>query len=101
MINVEVAYALPDRQQILALQVEPDCTVYEAVERSGIARQFPEIDLATAKLGVFGKAVPKPRETVLADGDRVEIYRPLIVDPKVVRKQRAEKVKAEKANAAG
>ena len=99
MINVEVAYALPQRQQIIALKVEPGCTVFDAVERSGILRQFPEIDLASAKMGIFGKAVGKPREATLSDGDRVEIYRPLIADPKVVRKQRAERIKAEKADA--
>lgn len=100
MINVEVAYALPQRQQILSLQVEEGASVFDAVERSGIVRLFPEIDLETAKMGVFGKAVGKPRETPLADGDRVEIYRPLLIDPKQVRKQRAERVKAEKASSA-
>lgn len=98
MINVEVAYALPQRQQIIALKVEPDCTVYEAAERSGIIGQFPEIDLANAKMGIFGKVVANPRAATLADGDRIEIYRPLIADPKVVRKQRAERVRTEKAN---
>ncbi len=98
-INVEVAYALPHKQQIIRLKVPADCSVLDAVVRSGISDQFPEIDLETAKLGIFGKAVAKPRQQQLKDGDRVEIYRPLIADPKEVRKARAAKVKAEKAKA--
>ena len=100
MINVEVAYALPQRQQILTVEVEEGTSVFDAVELSGIVRLFPEIDLATAKMGVFGKVVSKPHDTPLAEGDRVEIYRPLIIDPKQVRKQRAERAKAEKATPA-
>lgn len=96
VINVEVAYALPERQQIVALQVEEGCTLLEAVRRSQITQMFPEIDLAEAKMGIFGKVVPKPGETVLSEGDRVEIYRPLIIDPKQVRKQRAERAKADR-----
>ena len=98
-INVEVCYALPNRQQIIALQVAEGCTVLEAAQQSGIDKQFPELELASAKMGLFGKLVAKPGEQALADGDRVEIYRPLIADPKEVRKQRAAKVKAEKAAA--
>jgi putative ubiquitin-RnfH superfamily antitoxin RatB of RatAB toxin-antitoxin module len=86
-IPVEVAYALPEHQQIIALNVEEGCTVREAVERSGVLEQFPEIDLASNKMGIFGK-LSKP-DTVLRARDRVEIYRPLIADPKEVRKQRA------------
>lgn len=86
-IPVEVAYALPEHQQIIALNVEEGSTVREAVERSGVLEQFPEIDLASNKMGIFGK-LSKP-DTVLRARDRVEIYRPLIADPKEVRKQRA------------
>ena len=86
-IPVEVAYALPEHQQIISLNVEEGCTVREAVERSGILEQYPEIDLATNKLGIFGKL--SKADTVLRARDRVEIYRPLIADPKEVRKQRA------------
>lgn len=96
-INVEVAYALPHKQQIVALKVADGCTVYEAVQQSGIDKQFPDLDISTAKLGIFGKSVPKPKQEALKEGDRVEIYRALIADPKEVRKQRAAKVKAEKA----
>ncbi len=97
LIKIEVSYALPHKQQIIALEVEPGTTVFDAAEKSGITTQFPELDLASAKMGIFGKAVPQPHKEVLSDGDRVEIYRPLIADPKEVRKTRAAKVKAEKA----
>ena len=90
-IAVEVAYALPERQRILALKVPAGTTVLDAAERSGIARVFGGLDLATAKMGIFGKAVADPRRHVLADGDRVEIYRPLTADPKEARKARARK----------
>jgi len=97
LINVEVAYALPGKQRIISVQVPKGTSAYDAVEQSNILTQFPEIDLATAKMGVFGKALPKPKDYVLIEGERVEIYRPLIADPKEVRKQRAAKVKAQKA----
>ncbi len=98
MINVEVAYALPDKQAIVSVQVEKGCTVAEAVRLSGIEKQFAGLDLAEAKVGIFGKAVTKPGEQEIREGERVEIYRPLIADPKEVRKVRAAKVKAEKAD---
>lgn len=97
MIKVEVSFALPDKQQIIALEVADGTTVFEAAEQSGITRQFPDLDLNTVKMGVFAKVVNKPKEEPLQEGDRVEIYRPLIADPKEVRKVRAAKVKAEKA----
>lgn len=84
---VEVAYALPDKQVILSVEVPSGATAQHAVERSGILTQFPEIDLGKNKLGVFGKLVALTAE--LRQGDRVEIYRSLIADPKEVRKQRA------------
>jgi hypothetical protein len=87
MIRIEVAYAKPERQLILALEAEPGITAKEAVIRSGILDEFPEIDIETAKLGIFGKAAPA--NTVLSPMDRVEIYRPLIADPKEARKKRA------------
>ena len=90
-MKIEVAYALPERQQIIALEVEPGCTVFEAVQRSGIAQQFPGLDLAQAAMGIFGRVVAQPRTETLRDGDRVEIYRPLIADPKQARKERADK----------
>jgi hypothetical protein len=93
-IAIEVAYALPERQRILALKVPVGTTMLEAAERSGIARVFEGLDLATAKMGIFGKAVADPRRHVLAEGDRVEIYRPLTADPKEARKARARKAAA-------
>ena len=87
LITVEVAYAREDQQRIVSLQVPPGSTVRQAIEQSRILDEFVEIDLDTAKVGVFGK-LKKPTE-VLRAGDRVEIYRPLIADPKQVRKERA------------
>ncbi len=96
-MKVEVAYALPHEQKIIALQVEEDCTAQQAVVRSGIVELFPDIEPETAPMGIFGKAIKDPATTVLRDGDRVEIYRPLIADPKEVRAKRAAKMKAQKA----
>ena len=90
-IKVEVAYATPEKQKILALDVDEGSTVYQAAEQSGIVAEFPEIILAEAKMGIFGKAVRSPQEEVIREGDRVEIYRPLIIDPKVARANRAAK----------
>jgi len=91
-IKVEVAYAKPDRQVILALEAESGVTVGDAIERSGIFDAFPEIDRDDPSVGVFGKAARL--DTVLRDGDRVEIYRPLIADPKEARRKRAAEGKA-------
>lgn len=97
MIQVEVAYALPHEQKIVALQVEDGCTVRDAVVRSGITELFPEIDPETIPMGIFGKAVKDPASTRIQHGDRVELYRPLIADPKEVRARRAAKMKEQKA----
>ncbi|KFJ90181.1 MAG: RnfH family protein [Pseudomonas sp.] len=93
-IAIEVVYALAERQKLLRLSVPTGTTVREAALRSGMQQFFPELDLSQAPLGIFGKAVSKPEEQVLEEGERVEIYRPLIADPKEVRKQRAAKAKA-------
>ncbi len=85
-IKVEVAYALENNQQILDLMVSQGTTLEQAVEQSGILKMFPEIDLKFNKMGVFGKLGKKTAE--LKAGDRVEIYRPLIADPKEVRRKR-------------
>jgi uncharacterized protein len=90
-ITVEVAYALPHQQLIIPVQVAPETTAAQAIQASGIISKFPEIDLGKNQIGVFGKLVRL--ETVLKNMDRVEIYRPLIADPKEVRKQRAEEGK--------
>ena len=85
--EVEVAYAKPEEQVILPLQVEKGTTLIQAIERSGILDLFPEIDIGKARVGIFGKVAKK--DAPLAPGDRVEIYRPLIADPKEARKKRA------------
>ena len=88
MLIIEVAYALREEQVLLELEMAEGTTARQAVERSGILRRFPEIDLARAGLGIFGRAVSP--DTPLRDGDRVEIYRPLIADPKLARRTRAK-----------
>jgi len=87
-IQVEVAYALPQQQVIMPVKLAADATVEEAIKRSGILEKFPEIKLAEFKVGIFSKLTKL--DAVLRDKDRVEIYRPLIADPKEVRRQRAE-----------
>lgn len=87
LITVEVAYALPNNQLIIPLQVAPETSAENAIIASGILQKFPEIDLSVNKIGLFGKLTRL--ETPLRHLDRVEIYRPLIADPKEVRKQRA------------
>jgi putative ubiquitin-RnfH superfamily antitoxin RatB of RatAB toxin-antitoxin module len=86
-IRIEVAYATLDEQIILEVHAAPGISARDAVVRSGILTRFPEIDLTKNKLGIFGK-LTKP-DTQLREGDRVEIYRPLIADPKEQRKKRA------------
>lgn len=88
-LSVEIAYALPETQLLIELEVAAGATAREAIENSGILQRFPEIDLSRQKIGIFGKVV-KP-DCVLNSGDRVEIYRPLIADPKDARRRRAEK----------
>lgn len=96
LITVEVAYALPHKQKIIALLVEPGTTAMDAVLRSKITEHFPGLDIATAKMGIFGqslgtKGLDPADKYILHEGDRVEIYRPLTSDPKDARRKRAEK----------
>ena len=91
-MRVEVAYAKPDEQVILEVDGPAGMTLRQAVEASGILRRFPEIDADKTKMGIFGK-MAKP-DAPLHSGDRVEIYRPLIADPKEQRKKRAAEGKA-------
>lgn len=86
-LMVEVTYALPTKQVILPVKVKQGTTAEEAVRLSGILTQFPDINLASNKLGIFGKLVKN--DSPLRHLDRVEIYRDLIADPKAVRRQRA------------
>ena len=92
-MKVEVAYAEPQQQWLLEVDLPEQSTVAEAVQRSGILQKCPHLSLDQLKMGVFGK-ITKP-ERVLRDGDRVELYRPLIADPKQVRAARAAKADAE------
>jgi putative ubiquitin-RnfH superfamily antitoxin RatB of RatAB toxin-antitoxin module len=94
MINVEVVYALPHEQNLLRLQLPQGATVETAIRESGLLEKYPEIDLARNKLGIFGKLTKA--DAALRDKDRVEIYRPLIADPKEIRRQRAEEGKVMK-----
>lgn len=91
LLNIEVVYALPAQQDVIHIQLPPGSTVQDAIAKSGILARHPEIDFAQSKLGIFAKLV-KP-EALLRDRDRVEIYRPLIADPKEVRKQQANKAR--------
>ena len=90
-MTVEVAYALPHKQALLKVEVPVGATVLEAAQQSGIASKFDGVDLENAKFGIFGQVVAPSQ--VLRDGERVEVYRPLIADPKDVRKARAERAK--------
>jgi putative ubiquitin-RnfH superfamily antitoxin RatB of RatAB toxin-antitoxin module len=96
-ITVEVVYATLEEQVLEQLQVPADASVESVIRQSGLLQRFPEIDLATNKVGIFGKV------TTLAatpgDGDRIEIYRPLIADPKEARKRRAAQGKVMKKGA--
>ena len=86
---IEVAYATPDKQIIVELEVDSGTLLRDAVRQSGINQHFPEIKIDQCDLGIFGKPVAEDYE--LLEGDRIEIYRPLIADPKEVRRQRAAK----------
>ena len=97
LISVEVAYARPDQQVILECKVPKGTTLIEAIELSGILKKFPEIDPTSSKLGIFGRI--SKADTELREKDRVEIYRPLIADPKESRKKRAEKKESKKEDA--
>lgn len=96
-LNIEVVYAQADRQEVVKLTLAVGATVKSAVEASGLLQKYPDIDLSKNKLGVFAKLVKA--DAVLQDKDRVEIYRPLIADPKEVRKQRAAEGKVMKKGA--
>jgi hypothetical protein len=93
-IRVEVVYALPTQQSLLQVQLAQGATVEDAIRTSGVLDVYPEIDLAKNKVGIFSKLVKL--DDPVRDRDRVEIYRPLIADPKEVRRKRAEEGKATK-----
>ncbi|WP_434678093.1 RnfH family protein [Pseudomonas sp. R1-18] len=92
-IEVEVVYAAVDRQVLLPLKVPFGSSVHHALLMSGMDRQFPELDLTQCPVGIFGKVVSDPVSRILEAGERIEIYRPLLADPKEVRRLRAERAR--------
>ncbi|MEH6455113.1 MAG: RnfH family protein [Cocleimonas sp.] len=91
-ITVEIVYALPEEQTLLAFEVDESATAEDVINQSGILQQYPEIDLNENKVGLFGKLIKLDHP--IREKDRIEIYRPLIADPKEVRKKRAAEGKA-------
>jgi putative ubiquitin-RnfH superfamily antitoxin RatB of RatAB toxin-antitoxin module len=89
LLTVQVCYARPDRQYLRELEVPAGTTLHQAIDSSGVVAEAPEIDLSVWRVGIHGKL--KPLDTVLREGDRVEIYRPLTADPKEARRRRAVK----------
>ena len=96
-MKVQVVYAKPDQQYLVDLDVPEGTTVYQAADLSGFAAEFPEIDLATTPMGVFGVRVKTATTTILHPGDRVEFYRSLIADPKESRRTRAQSQKLDRS----
>ena len=88
VIRVEVVLAMPERQELVALEMPAGATLGDAIEKSGLPESFDHFEVDPSRVGIFGKKAPLDR--VLGDGDRVEIYRPLIADPKETRRQRAK-----------
>ncbi len=88
MLEIEIVYGLPGKQVLKKMNVQNGCTAREAVCQSGLDEIFSELDLQTAPLGIFGKSVKD--ETLLRDKDRIEIYRPLLIDPKEARRKRIQ-----------
>jgi len=93
-IKIELVYALPNEQTLLQVEVPAGTTLAEGIKLSGILKKHPEIDLEKGKFGIFGKL--SKADAVLREKDRIEIYRPLIADPKEVRRKRAEEGKVMK-----
>lgn len=90
-IEIEVVYAAVDRQLLLKVSVPAGSTLRAGLMASGIAAQFPELDLQSCPVGIFGKVIADPDRHLLQAGERIEIYRPLLADPKEVRRLRAAK----------
>jgi putative ubiquitin-RnfH superfamily antitoxin RatB of RatAB toxin-antitoxin module len=88
-LQIEVAYATAERQHIIPLEVEADCTIEMAIRASGMLALYPEINLAHQPVGVFSKS--RQLADKVQHGDRIEIYRPLIIDPKEARRAKAKK----------
>ena len=90
-IEIEVVYAAVDRQVLLKVSLPAGSTLRAGLMASGIAAQFPELDVQSCPVGIFGKVIADPDRHVLQAGERIEIYRPLLADPKDVRRLRAAK----------
>ncbi|MGW8464671.1 RnfH family protein [Pseudomonas sp. CLCA07] len=97
VIEVEVVYAAVDRQVLQVVAVPEGTSVREALRRSTVGAQFPELDLGNCPVGIFGKVIADPQVRPVQAGDRIEIYRPLLADPKEVRRLRAAKAAEAKA----
>ncbi|WP_367255755.1 RnfH family protein [Pseudomonas sp. stari2] len=97
VIEIEVVYAAVDRQVLRTISVVEGTTVRAALLASGIVADFPELDLAGCPVGIFGKVIADPDVRVVQAGDRLEVYRPLLADPKEVRRLRAAKAAEAKA----
>ncbi|MCX7544577.1 RnfH family protein [Marinicella gelatinilytica] len=96
MLNIELIYATPEQQELITLSIESGATIEQAINQSGVLIQFPDIDLSKNKVGIFSQV--KPLDYVLKNGDRIEIYRPLIADPKAKRREKALKNQEQKNN---
>lgn len=96
-MEVEVVYAAVDRQVLLSVTVPPGTSIRAAVLKSGVGQVFPELDLTACPVGIFGKVIADPDVRPVSSGDRIEIYRPLLADPKEVRRLRAAKAAEAKA----
>lgn len=93
VIRVEVAYATPELQLVIPLQVKRGTSLFDAAVQSNICKKFKELDLESSAMGVFGKLERFPKQREAKHGDRIEIYRPLKIDPKEARKERARRAK--------
>lgn len=95
-LNIEVAYALAHKQKINRLRVAEGTNARQAAMQSGLDALFPELDLSSNPLGVFSRTLNNPEEYLVQEGDRIELYRPLLADPKEARKKRAAKAAEER-----
>ncbi|KJG14466.1 hypothetical protein UB37_16760 [Photobacterium iliopiscarium] len=91
LIHVEVVFALPNVQRVLKLAVVAETSIQAIIEQSGILTMYPEIDLNINKIGIYSRNVKL--DATARDGDRIEIYRPLVADPREIRRKRAEQAK--------
>lgn len=98
-MQIEVVFARPERQALIRLELPPGATVAQAIEASGLAGRFPDEAIETCEVGIWGRIVDRNR--ALGDGDRVEIYRPLLIDPRETRRRLAELGQSMGAGAGG